>query len=108
MCIRIINIREEQWKLLDNYRRKMYVKYEMKNKLFKSIIRNKSLPISYRYYATFQKSLVPKSSSIVKQVNRCVQSGRQWNILKKVKLSRFVFRFQSYDGILPGVRRSSW
>jgi len=85
----------------------MYVKYEIKSKLLRSILRNKNIPQAYRYFALFQKSLLPKSSSVVKQTNRCVQSGRQWNVLRKTKLSRFVFRFRSYEGLLPGVRRSS-
>lgn len=101
-------IRQNQWKLLDNFRRKLHVKYEIKNKLLRSIKHNRKLPISYRYYASLQSCVLPRSSSLVKQSNRCVVSGRQWNVLRKTQQSRFVTRFQSYDGILPGFRRDSW
>jgi len=100
-------IREEQWKLLDNHRRKLYVKFELKRKLFKSIIKNQTLPLSYRYLATFYKSNLPRSSSVIKQCNRCVHTGRSYSVLKKTQSSRFYFRFESYKGLLPGVRRHS-
>lgn len=105
LCISII--REEQWKLLDNHRRKLYVKFELKNKLFKSIIKNHTIPLSHRYLASFHKSNLPRSSSIVKQCNRCVQTGRSYSVLRKTQSSRFHFRFESYKGLLPGVRRHS-
>lgn len=90
------------------HRRKLYIKFELKNKLFKSIIKNKTVPLSHRYLASFKRSTLPRSSSVTKIVNRCVQSGRQYSIIHKVQLSRFPFRFQSYNGTLPGVRRHSW
>lgn len=101
-------IRQDQWKLLDQHRRIYYVKFELKNKLLKSICINRKLPLSYRYFSLFKKSLLPKTSSIVKQRNRCIVTGRQWNVLQKTKTSRFVFRSQSYESFLPGVRRDSW
>jgi ribosomal protein S14 len=100
-------IREQQWNMLDNHRRKFYVKFEVKHKLCKSIMKNKQLPLSYRYLASLHRSSLPRIASVTKQVNRCVQTGRQYNILKKVQMSRFPFRFQSYNGTLPGVRRDS-
>jgi ribosomal protein S14 len=101
-------VRQEQWKLLDNHRRLFFVKYDLKNKLLKSICKNNHLPLAYRYYALFHKAQIPKNASITKHRNRCVQSGRQHNVLRKTQTCRFVFRFESYDGLLPGVRRDSW
>lgn len=100
--------RQVQWNFLDMHRRKAYVKFELKNRLFKSILKNKKINLSNRYVAAFRRSHLPRLSSITKLVNRCTITGRQFSILKKTQLSRFTFRTQSYDGILPGVRRNSW
>ena len=69
--------RHDQWKLLDNFRRKTYIKYELKKRILKSLKVNRSLPLSYRYYVSFQMSLLPRSSSLVKQRNRCILLGRK-------------------------------
>ena len=55
-------IREQQWNMLDNHRRKLYVKFELKNKLFKSIINNHNIPLSHRYLAFFHKSNFEKKA----------------------------------------------
>jgi len=101
-------MRQEQWKLLDHHRRQFFVKYDVKNKLLKSICRNKFIPLSYRYYALFQKVQIPLNASITKHRNRCVQSGRQYNVLRKTRTCRFIFRVEAYEGIMPGARRDSW
>lgn len=69
-------IRQQQWKLLDNFRRKTFIKFELKKQILKSILTNTKLPLTYRYYASFQLSLLPKAGSFTKQRNRCVVSGR--------------------------------
>lgn len=107
MCI-IMYTRQMQWNLLDINRRKAHVKYELKNKLFNSILKNKTVPFANRYAALYRRSTLPRKSSITKMVNRCIQSGRQYSIIHKVRLSRFQFRVQAYNGVLPGVRRDSW
>jgi ribosomal protein S14 len=89
------------------HRRKIYVKYELKNKLFKSILKNRTVPLANRYAASYRRSTLPRKSSITKLVNRCIQTGRQYTVIHKVRLSRFPFRVQSYNGVLPGVRRHS-
>jgi len=107
MCIPIYT-RQMQWNLLDVHRRKAYVKYELKNRLFKSILKNRTVPVGNRYAASYRRSTLPRKASITKVVNRCIQSGRQYTIIHKTRLARFPFRLQSYNGILPGVRRHSW
>lgn len=100
--------RQVQWNFLDMHRRKAYVKFELKNRLFKSILKNKKINLSNKCAASFRRSHLPRVASITKIVNRCTMTGRQYSIVNKTQLSRFPFRTQSYDGILPGVRRHSW
>jgi len=100
--------RQVQWKLLDNYRRQNFIRFELKRLVLKSLLKNQSIPLSNRYMASLQLSLLPSISGATKHRNRCVESGRKWNVLKKTQYSRFIFRRESYKGSLPGVSRMSW
>jgi small subunit ribosomal protein S14 len=101
-------IREQQWILLDNYRRKMFLKFELKRLILKSITKNETIPYTARYSALFQKNQLIRFSTIGAQRNRCVITGRVWNVLKKTKYSRFVFRNEAYDGHMPACRKATW
>lgn len=101
-------IRETQWKSIDNLRRKLFVKTELKRKLLKSIIKNTRLPNSYRYLALWNYSKLSRISSRTVQQNRCVLTGRIWYVLKTLKYSRFVLRTETNKGNTPGFRRASW
>jgi small subunit ribosomal protein S14 len=101
-------IRELQWKMLDNFRRKLFLKYELHRIVLKSVTKNTYLPWINRYFAFYNKSKLLQLSSITKQKNRCIRSGRRWSIVKMTSYSRFVFRNESYNGNLPGFRRASW
>jgi len=71
------------------------------------MILNQTLPISYHFYIKFRLSTLINLSAVNKQRNRCVISGRVWNVLKKTQYSRFVFREKANFGYLPGVSRLS-
>nr|AEV66666.1 rps14 [Oxytricha trifallax] len=100
--------RESQWKLVDNLKRKLFVKNELKRKLLRSIIKNTKLPNSYRYLALWNYSKLSRISSSTVQQNRCVITGRIWSVLKILKYSRFFLRTEANKGNLPGFRRASW
>lgn len=100
--------RSKQWILLDNFKRKLFIKQELKKILLKSLLKNAQLPLIYRYYAFFIKVKATRWTSISQQKNRCVKTGRSWGILKFTKYSRFVLRTETYRGNLPGFRKSSW
>lgn len=69
-------IREKRWIALDNYRRKMFLKYELKRLILKSVTKNETIPYSVRYGALFQKNQLIRFSTIGAQRNRCVLTGR--------------------------------
>lgn len=48
----------------------------------------------------------PKFSS--RAVNRCFRCGRARFIIGKFKLCRICFRELANQGLLPGIRKSSW
>lgn len=101
-------VRKDRWKMVDNLRRKLFLKTELKKIILKSIINNTNLPITCRYYAFYNKSKLIRWSSITQQKNKCVRTGRVWSTVKNVNYSRFLFRTESNIGNLPGFKRASW
>ena len=101
-------IRESQWKLMDNFKRKLFLKNELKRLLLSGLLKNTHLPLAYRYLALWHKSKLIRTSSSTQQQNRCVKTGRIWYVLKTTQYSRFFFRTESYKGNLPGFKRASW
>lgn len=99
---------EAKWKKIDNLKRKLFIKNEIKRKILKSIILNKNLPDIYRYFATWQKNKLIRISNANQFQNRCVKSGRIWSINKHTNYSRFILRNESYQGFIPGFNRASW
>jgi len=48
----------------------------------------------------------PKFST--RKVNRCFRCGRSRYFIGKVQLCRICFRELANQGLLPGIRKSSW
>jgi small subunit ribosomal protein S14 len=51
---------------------------------------------------------LPRNSSLIRQRNRCVVTGRQRAFIRKFGLSRLVFREKALRGEIPGVKKASW
>ncbi len=51
---------------------------------------------------------LPRDSSATRLRNRCQLTGRPRGYLRKFGLSRIAFRENSLEGLIPGVRKSSW
>jgi len=68
--------RHDLWKNIDNLKRHLFLKHEVKRILFKSIQRNTLIPYTRRYQAQYYQSTFQKNKSINKIRNRCVISGR--------------------------------
>jgi len=100
--------RQTSWAIFDKFKRRLVIKNEVKRRLLKSLTNSKNLPLTYRQYAYYQKSLLIRFSSLTQSRNRCVVSGRKWNVLSKVKYSRFVLRSEASQGNVPGFQRSSF
>lgn len=49
---------------------------------------------------------VPKFG--VRRESRCQLCGRQRSVYKKFLLCRICFRNMALDGVIPGVKKSSW
>ncbi|MEZ4416217.1 MAG: 30S ribosomal protein S14 [Gemmatimonadota bacterium] len=51
---------------------------------------------------------MPRDASKVRIRNRCQFSGRPRAYLRRFGLSRIAFRDNALEGLIPGVRKSSW
>lgn len=57
-------------------------------------------------YAGLQK--LPKNASPVRLHNRCKLTGRPRGYMRQFGLSRVTFREMALNGMIPGVKKSSW
>jgi hypothetical protein len=62
--------------MLDNFKRKFFLKNEIKKIILKSLLKNKTLPQMHRYFALFNYSKIIRTSSQTQHQNRCVKTGR--------------------------------
>ena len=58
--------------------------------------------------AQFKLQRLPRNSAMVRVRNRCEITGRSRGYYRKFGLSRIKFRELSLQGLIPGVKKSSW
>ena len=51
---------------------------------------------------------IPKNASPVRLHNRCKITGRPKGYMRQFGVSRIQFREMASNGLIPGVRKSSW
>jgi small subunit ribosomal protein S14 len=51
---------------------------------------------------------LPRSSSPVRQHNRCQLTGRPRGYMRQFGICRVVFRDMALDGKIPGITKASW
>ncbi len=81
--------------------------YSIRMKL-KKIISNVNISNKDRWKAVIKLQSLPRDSSIIRQRNRCRQTGRSHGFLRKFGLSRIKFREFAVNGDIPGLKKSSW
>jgi small subunit ribosomal protein S14 len=57
-------------------------------------------------YDALQK--LPKNTSPVRLHNRCKLTGRPRGYMRQFGISRVTFREMALNGLIPGVKKSSW
>ena len=83
-------------------------KFAKKRAELKSIISNPNTKIEDRDVAVQKLDKLPKSSSPIRQRNRCFITGRPRGIIRRFNLSRLSFREMALNGEIPGVTKASW
>jgi small subunit ribosomal protein S14 len=82
----------------------------------KNLIKRETLKESLKSVGSFQERLIlykkfekiPRNSSPSRQRNRCWVTGRSRGFYKDFGLSRHVLREMGNDGLIPGLKKSSW
>ena len=92
----------------DARRRQKVCAYEVQRTLYKSLAYNMALPTAVRHEMFQKLAHLPRNSSVIRVVNRCIQSHRPKAVYKRFKLSRIAFRECASRGMLPGVYKASW
>lgn len=88
-------------------RQRLVMKYAKKRAMLKEQIKQAS---SLKEKLTLHRQLqqLPKNSSPVRLHNRCTVTGRPKGYFRDFGLSRHVLREMAHEGLLPGVKKSSW
>jgi len=100
--------RATAWVRMDEIKRRMFLKNEIKKEFLTAIKRSKVVPFTRRYQAACYLSTLPRLSSVTQVRNRCVLSGRVWSVNKKTRYGRFTLRNNAYNSNIPGLARASW
>ena len=88
-------------------RENLIVKYETKRELLKQQLNNNdSYKAKLQIYKKFEK--IPRNSSPVRHRNRCWVTGRSRGFYRDFGLSRHVVREMAHEGLIPGLKKSSW
>ncbi|WGH27661.1 MAG: 30S ribosomal protein S14 [Candidatus Shikimatogenerans bostrichidophilus] len=87
---------KESIKARQKKKKKLFLKYNKKRKLY----------IKKKKYLDLQK--IPKNSSIVRLKNLCKITGRSRGYIRFFGISRIEFRRLASNGLIPGIKKSSW
>jgi small subunit ribosomal protein S14 len=92
----------------DKNKRRLYAAYELQRLYFLCLQNDLKLPKNLRYRAAQLLNKLPRNSSKVRILNRCILTGRSHSVLRFCRLSRGKFRELALQGVLPGITKSSW
>jgi len=92
----------------NNRRAEIIVRYAEKRRVHVAVIKDpEATPLEKREaQAAIRK--MPRDASATRYRNRCQMTGRPRAFLRKFGLSRIAFREGSLEGMIPGIRKSSW
>ncbi len=92
----------------DKNRRNLIHKYELKRVQYKSIIKDSSISKEIRIFYIDKLNRMARNSSRIRSRNRCVLTGRPRAVFRFCKLSRIALRDIAGQGLIMGLRKSSW
>ena len=92
----------------NNRRRLLVARYQKVRTELKAVVKNQAIPLQERLEAQAKLSALPRNSSPVRVRNRCALTGRARGYMGMFKLSRIMFRELALQGVLPGVKKTSW
>jgi len=91
----------------ENKRERLVAKHIAKRESIKKELKDiTSFQERVALYKKFEK--IPRNSSPSRQRNRCWVTGRSRGFYRDFGLSRHVLREMGNDGLIPGLKKSSW
>jgi small subunit ribosomal protein S14 len=91
----------------ENKRGRLATKYRTKRESIKDELKiTSSFQKRLALYKKFER--IPRNSSPSRGRNRCWVTGRSRGFYKDFGLSRHVLREMGNDGLIPGLKKSSW
>lgn|SRR3990167_453177 len=91
----------------NKYREALVFKYKKTREILKNIVKS-GASLEERLSAQDKLNKLPRNSSPVRVRKRCALTGRARGYMGMFKLSRIKFRELALDGLLPGVKKTSW
>ncbi|MXY80309.1 MAG: 30S ribosomal protein S14 [Chloroflexi bacterium] len=92
----------------DQKRRAMHDHYKDQRAALKAKLRESVDDPQARWDAQVALQKLPRNSSPTRLKSRCEVTGRSRGYMRKFGLSRITFREMASQGLLPGIRKSSW
>ena len=89
-------------------REKLVKKHAARRKALRKIINDPNASLEEKEKANAAFAKLPKDSSAVRLRNRCPITGRGRGFYRVVGLCRHVFRWAVMNGMVPGIKKSSW
>lgn len=85
-----------------------YNKFEFKNLIIKSLLREKELTTKYKLYLQIKLHKLNLKNSRSKITNYCVISKKSRSINRKFSVDRFTFKNLCSNGIINGLEKTGW
>jgi small subunit ribosomal protein S14 len=93
----------------DKKKRKLTLKYENKRIILKSILKNSNLFKTTRWNASLLLTdLCYNNITKTRLVNRCILTGRKGKFRQSYRFSRLIFLNLARNGLINGIRKSTW
>src|SRR5258705_12590754 len=89
-------------------RRKMAKSLSGRRSRLKEIAGDKTRPMEERFAASLKLAQLPRNGSATRIRNRCEVTGRPRAYYRKLRMSRIEMRDLGYNGLVPGLVKSSW
>jgi len=94
--------------LRDKKRQKLIARYAEKRAALRKILQDPEVSIEEKLEAQNQFAKLPRNSCPTRLKRRCQVTGRPRGYYRKFGISRIALRDLALQGMLPGVRKSSW
>ncbi|TNE76967.1 MAG: 30S ribosomal protein S14 [Bacteroidetes bacterium] len=102
---------KESMKARERKRERLAARYESKREELVKILKSKDESdemAEMKWEAMIKLQKLPKNSAKCRVHNRCGLTGRPRGYMRQFGISRVTFREMALDGLIPGVKKSSW